>query len=223
MPTEPAPTRWELPDPRSAGSDDVVAVGADLSPGTVLSAYRHGMFPMHMSDGRLAWWSPVERGIVPLNALKVSRSLKKSARRYRVTIDQEPAQVVEGCADPSRPHGWINDEIKSAYLKLFDLGWMHTVEAWDSEGHLAGGLYGIGIGGFFGGESMFSRQADASKSALVHLAGVLSRVESALLDVQWITPHLESLGAVAISRDEYLRLLPTALASPSPWIGGLKF
>jgi leucyl/phenylalanyl-tRNA--protein transferase len=217
MAIEPAATSWNLPDPRSAGHEDVVAVGGDLSAGTILSAYRRGMFPMHRSDGRLAWWSPLERGVVPLDGLRVSRSLRKSMRRYRISVDREPQAVVDGCADPSRPRGWINDEIRSAYLVLFDLGWMHTIETWDTGGRLAGGLYGIGIGGFFGGESMFSRQTDASKSALVHLVELLSGVPGALLDVQWATPHLESLGALVMSRDEYLTKLPAALAAPSPW------
>lgn len=219
MPIEPPPTTWRLPDPSSpeVPDDDVVAVGGDLAPGTLLAAYRKGMFPMHLTDGRLAWWSPVQRGVIPVDGLRVSRSLRKSTRRFRITIDHEPEAVVDGCADPSRPNAWINAKIRSAYLTLFELGWMHTMEAWDASGQLAGGLYGIGIGGFFGGESMFSRQNDASKSALVRLVELLSNVEGALLDVQWVTPHLQSLGAVAIPRAEYLTRLRVGLSAPSPW------
>ena len=102
-------------------------------------------------------------------------------------------------------------------MQLFALGWLHTVEAWDEDGNLAGGLYGVSIGGLFAGESMFSRQRDASKVALVHLVGHLSRVEHYLLDVQWVTPHMATLGAIGISREDYLHLLPAALVAPSPW------
>jgi len=217
LPVEPTPSLFRLPDPRTAGSDDVVAVGANLAPGTILSAYRRGMFPMHLPDGELAWWSPVERGVIPPGHLQISRSLRRSLRRFHVSFDLDPEGVIDGCADPTRPHGWITTEIKRAYMELFGLGWLHSVEAWDDEGNLAGGLYGVSIGALFAGESMFSRQRDASKVALVHLVGQLSRAEHYLLDVQWVTPHLATLGAVGISREEYLKLLPEALAAPSPW------
>ncbi|MGQ0850038.1 MAG: leucyl/phenylalanyl-tRNA--protein transferase [Actinomycetota bacterium] len=217
IPTEPVPSRFQLPDPRLAGPEDVVAVGGDLSPGTILAGYRQGLFPMHTTDGLLGWWSPWERAILPLDALRVSRSLRRSFKKYRMTVDRDPLAVMEGCADPTRPNAWITNEIMDAYLQLFRLGWVHSVEAWDDAGRLAGGLYGVGIGGLFAGESMFSRQRDSSKCALVHLVGILAPVEGAVLDVQWPTPHLVSLGAVAIGRQRYLGLLPTALAASSPW------
>ena len=195
----------------------MVAVGGDLAPGTILAAYRQGMFPMHLPDGQLAWWSPAERGVIPPGQLQISHSLRRSLRRFHVSFDLDPEGVIEGCADPSRPHGWITDEIRQAYMELFRLGWLHSVEAWDGEGNLAGGLYGISIGALFAGESMFSRQRDASKVALVHLVGHLSRVGPYLLDVQWVTPHLASLGAVSVPREEYLSRLSVALGAPSPW------
>jgi leucyl/phenylalanyl-tRNA--protein transferase len=194
-----------------------VAVGGDLSAGTILSAYRQGIFPMHLGEGDLAWWSPQPRGVIPPGSLQISHSLRKSLRRFHVSFDLDPEGVIDGCADPARPHGWITAEIRDAYLELFKLGWLHTVESWDDEGNLAGGLYGVSIGALFAGESMFSRQRDASKVALVHLVGQLSRSPDYLLDVQWLTPHLASLGAVGITRDEFLERLPAALAAPSPW------
>ena len=217
LPIEPPPSPFRLPDPRTAGTEDVVAVGGDLAPGTILAGYRQGMFPMHLPDGELAWWSPAERGVIPSGHLQISHSLRRSLRRFHVSFDLDPGGVIDGCADPARPHGWITAEIKRAYLEMFALGWLHSIEAWDDDGNLAGGLYGISIGALFAGESMFSRQRDASKVALVHLVGHLSRAEEYLLDVQWVTPHLASLGAVALPRDQYLGLLPAALAAPSPW------
>ena len=172
---------------------------------------------MHVPSGELAWWSPAERGIIPPGRLQISRSLRRSLRKFQVSFDLDPEGVIDGCADPNRPHSWITVEIKEAYLELFRLGWLHSVEAWDDDGNLAGGLYGVSIGALFAGESMFTRQRDASKVALVHLVGRLSQVEPFLLDVQWVTPHLATLGAVGISRNRYLEMLPVALAAPDPW------
>lgn len=216
MPVEPPPSRWLLPRPELAGDDDVVAVGGDLEPGTILAAYRLGMFPMHLPDGPLAWWSPVDRGILPLDGLRVSRSLRRSVRRYVTTVDTDFEGVIDGCADPSRPDGWINRDIRAAYVELHRLGWAHSVETREADGRLVGGLYGVAIGGAFFGESMFHRKADASKVALVRLVSELREGGAALLDVQWVTPHLATLGAVVIGRDEYLRRLPEALRLPLP-------
>lgn len=215
MPVEPAPSQFDLPDPRTADGD-VVAVGGDLAPGTLLQAYRQGMFPMHLPDGHLAWWSPVERAILPLNGLRVSRSLRRSTRRFHVTVDEEFTEVIRWCAEMDRPHGWITEEFIDAYNELHRLGWAHSVEVWDSEGALVGGLYGVAIGGLFAGESMFHLVSDASKVALVHLVVVMSQGGS-LIDVQWPTPHLETLGAVVIGRDEYLRRLSEALQLVGPF------
>ena len=217
LPPEPPPTTWALPDPATGGGDDIIALGADLEPGTLIAAYRRGMFPMHLPEHDvLAWWSPLERGVVPVDGLRVTRSLARSVRRYRTTVDRAFTDVIDGCADPSRPHGWINPEIREAYVRLHELGWAHSVETWSEEGDLVGGLYGVSIGALFAGESMFHTARDASKVALVRLVEILEPLPNALLDVQWVTDHLASLGAVAIPRLEYLSRLDRAISSPPP-------
>jgi len=223
-PIEPPPSRWSFPETdeeiaRAAGEGEVIGVGADLEPGTILAAYRRGLFPMPVRRGVTAWWSPALRGIVPLDGLQVSRSLRKSCARYQIRVDTAVGAVIDACADRRRPGAWINKDIKRAYLQLHQLGWVHTVEAWSPAGELAGGLYGIAIGGLFAGESMFHRQTDASKVALVALVDRLVRGGASLLDVQWVTPHLASLGAVAVPREEYHRRLAAALDFPrlSAW------
>lgn len=213
MAIEPPPSVWQLPDPADAEPDfDVVALGADLAPGTVLAAYRAGMFPMHVETGELAWWSPDPRGILPLDAMRVPRSLKVSARRFDVTVDRSFTEVMRECADDRRDKGWITDEFIETYTELHRLGWAHSVEAWTPAGDLAGGLYGLEIGGLFAGESMFHRERDASKVALV---GLVDRMRAAggtrVLDVQWRTDHLQTLGAIEIPRSDYLALLTVAL------------
>jgi leucyl/phenylalanyl-tRNA--protein transferase len=215
VPVEPTPSRFELPDPSDADGD-VVAVGGDLEPGTILQAYRQGMFPMELPDGHLGWWSPLERAVIPLNGLVVSRSLRQSTRRYLVSVDEDFEGVIRGCAEADRPNSWITDEFVAAYTELQRLGWAHSVEVWDTDWDLVGGLYGVAIGGLFAGESMFHVSRDASKVALVHLVVIMNQGGS-LLDVQWQTSHLESMGAVVIGRDEYLRRLPQALAVPGPF------
>jgi len=221
-PREPPPTRWALPDPRAA-EGDLVGLGADLEPGTLLAAYRAGFFPMRIEPGGpIGWWSPDPRGVVPLEGGHAARSLRRSARRYYVTVDTAFLAVVAGCADPSRPHGWIDDSFQAAYARLHELGWAHSVEVWTTgEGspRLAGGLYGVAIGGFFAGESMFHRARDASKVALLHLVESLPAAGGLLLDVQWCTPHLETLGAVALPRDEYLARLADAVRRPALRLG----
>lgn len=194
-----------------------MAVGGDLAPGAVLYAYRHGMFPMNLPDGHLGWWSPVERTVIPLDGLRVSRSLRQSCRRYTVSVDEDFEGVVAGCADPTRAESWITPEFVDAYSELHRLGWVHSIEVWDSEGTLAGGLYGVSIGGLFAGESMFHRTRDASKVALFHLVVLMNERGGSLLDVQWLTPHLESLGAVVIGRESYLSRLEKALLQDGPF------
>jgi leucyl/phenylalanyl-tRNA--protein transferase len=217
VPAEPPPTPWRFPPVDDADEHGVVGVGADLEPGTLLAAYRHGMFPMPLGGhGPMGWWSPDPRGVLPLDGLVVSRSLRRSGRRYELRIDSAFDEVVEACADPDRPGGWITEEIRAAYGELHRLGWAHSIEAWDDEG-LAGGLYGVAIGGLFAGESMFQRRADASKVALVALVDVLrSDGADRLLDVQWQTDHLATLGVIEIARDDYLDRLALALALPLP-------
>ena len=190
----------------------MVAVGADLEPGTLLQAYRHGLFPMPIDrDGPMGWWSPEPRGVLPLEGLVVSRSLARARARYEVRVDSAFDDVLDACSDPRRPGGWITAEIRSAYRRLHDLGWAHSVEAWDEDG-LAGGLYGVAVEGLFAGESMFHRRADASKVALVRLVELLQDdgETGRLLDVQWATAHLSSLGAVGVSREDYLDRLALA-------------
>ena len=222
VPTEPPPSLWILPDPATADEEGVVGVGADLEPGTLLAAYRRGLFPMPLHRrGPMAWWSPDPRGVLPLEELRVSRSLRRSCGRYEVRVDTAFAEVVEACASPRRPGGWINAEIRRAYGELHRLGWAHSVEAWDEEG-LAGGLYGVATGGLFAGESMFHRRRDASKVALVALVELLRAAGDSgrLLDVQWTTGHLASLGAVDVPRTEYLDRLARAVELPLPPIWG---
>ncbi len=217
---EPPPSCWVFP-PADEAEDDVVGVGADLEPGTVLAGYRSGMFPMPL-DGRrgrvLGWWSPDPRGILPLDALRVSRSLRKATARFEIRMDTAFGEVIGACADQRRPSGWISPAIRSAYLELHRLGWAHSVEAWSrADGALAGGLYGVAVGGLFAGESMFHRVSDASKVALVALVDLLHDGDRRrLLDVQWSTDHLASLGAVAIPRSDYLARLADALRAPLP-------
>lgn len=225
-PVEPPGTAWDFGDPSAWPADDLVGVGADLQPGTVLAAYREGLFPMPLARRRralLGWFSPDPRGIIPLDGLVVSRSLRASTRRLTLRVDTAFEQVMVRCADPRRPHGWISPPMAAAYLALHRLGWAHSVEAWTRDGRLAGGLYGLSVGGLFAGESMWHEPGphgrDASKVALVGLVRLLARAGNAerrLLDVQWRTPHLATLGAVEIPRSLYLSRLGQARALPPP-------
>ena len=214
------PSQWHFPEPANWPSDsDVIAIGADLEPSTVLEAYLHGIFPMQVPTGELGWWSPDPRGILPLDGLRITSSLAKSCRRFDVDVDRDFAGVMRACADPRRPDGWITEEFIDTYTRLHELGWAHSVEV-RAGGELVGGLYGIECGGLFAGESMFHRRSDASKVALVALVDVLRQAGGPrLLDVQWTTDHLASLGAVDIPRAEYLRRLAIALPLP-PAFGG---
>ncbi|MGH9054809.1 MAG: leucyl/phenylalanyl-tRNA--protein transferase [Acidimicrobiales bacterium] len=224
---EPPPSRWAFPgNPGvlavAAGDNEVVGVGADLEPGTLLAAYRAGLFPMPARRGRMAWWSPDPRAVIPLSAggLRVSRSLRRSCGRFEIRVDTAFDAIIDACADKRRPGAWIDRDIQRAYRRLHELGWVHSVEAWDARGNLAGGLYGVAIGGFFAGESMFHWQTDASKVALVGLVERLRSASASLLDVQWATPHLVSLGAVPVSRARYHELLAAALRLPQPEVFG---
>jgi leucyl/phenylalanyl-tRNA--protein transferase len=167
------------------------------------------------AQGPLAWWSPDPRGVIPLDGVHVSRSLRRSCRRFQTRVDTSFEAVMRGCADPRRPHGWIDEEFIDAYVALHRLGWAHSVEVW-CDGRLVGGLYGVAIGGLFAAESKFHRERDASKVALVELVDLMRTGGATLLDVQWTTPHLESLGAVDVPRPEYLGLLAAAIERPQP-------
>jgi leucyl/phenylalanyl-tRNA--protein transferase len=216
QPLEPSASPWHFPDPRGI-DDDLIAIGADLEPGTLLAAYRAGLFPMPLDDDPTGWFSPVRRGVLPLDGLKVSKSLRRSFRDYEIRVDTAFAEVIDACGDPDRDGGWIDGDIRHAYGVLHELGWAHSVEAWH-DGKLAGGLYGIAIGGLFAGESMFHRRTDASKAALIGLVGLLSDAyaDRRVLDVQWRTDHLASLGVIEVPRRDYLHRLKVALEVPQP-------
>lgn len=202
-----------MPSDGPIDDSDIVAIGADLEPGTLLAGYRGGVFPMPFERRRLAWFSPDPRGVLPLDGLRVSRSLARSVRRYDVRMDTSFRAVMEGCGDPDRAGAWISRDFVDAYERLHDLGWAHSIEIYEpGSDELVGGLYGIHIGRLFAGESMFHTATDASKVALVHLVDWLRATGATLLDVQWRTDHLASLGVIEIPRSEYLELLQDAVA-----------
>jgi leucyl/phenylalanyl-tRNA--protein transferase len=208
-----ADTRWSFPPPAKWPDGDLIAVGGDLAPATLIHAYRRGIFPMEVTalEGKLGWWSPNPRGIVPLDGLRVTKSMRQSARRFDVRIDTCFADVMRGCGDPSREDGWITAEFIAAYSALHRLGWAHSVEVFDRDGQLAGGLYGVRINGLFAGESMFHTRRDASKVALMALVELMRGSGMTLLDVQWCTAHLASLGSIEVARATYLSLLADAI------------
>jgi leucyl/phenylalanyl-tRNA--protein transferase len=213
MPIEPRPPGWVLPDVRAVPPGvELVAVGAELTPGMLLAGYRRGLFAMP-DQGLLGWWSPDPRGILRPASLHVSRSLARSLGRFTVSLDRCFDTVVEACADPRRPHGWISARYRTAYAELHRLGWAHSIEVWDGTGRLAGGLFGVEVGGLFAAESKFHVATDASKVAVVALADLLSAdgQPDRLVDVQWRTEHLASLGVVEVPRTHYLELLGRAL------------
>ena len=209
----PRECRWSFPPREDWADDDVVAVGADLEPETLLWAYSHGMFPMrlHARGEPIGWWSPVRRGIVPLDGLRITRSMRQSARRYRCTVDHDFGAVMAACATGRYDGNWIDASFMEAYGELHRLGVAHSVEVWDADGDLVGGLYGVRIDRFFAGESMFHSARDASKVALMFLVDLMRLDGMVLLDAQWRTPHLASLGCVEVGRDEYLALLDGAI------------
>ena len=190
----------------------------EITPDLVLQAYSIGLFPMaeNAEKDHLFWVDPEARGIFPLDGLIVSRSLAKTVRsdRFEIRIDSDFDAVIEGCAtsSPERGQTWINGPIRRLYRALFERGDVHTIEAW-SDGALAGGLYGVSLGAAFFGESMFHKSRDASKVALVHLVARLRRGGFRLLDTQFVTPHLESLGAIEVPRVKYKGLLEDAISA----------
>jgi len=206
--------RWRFPPTSEWPADDLVAAGGDLEPATLVTAYRRGLFPMVLEEREriVGWWSPDPRGILPLDNLRVTRSMRQSARRYDVRIDTCFADIIRACANPSRESAWITDEFIRAFTMLHELGWAHSIEVFDRQGRLAAGLYGVRINGLFAGESMFHVQRDASKVALMALVQLMRDTGMTLLDVQWRTGHLGSLGAIDVSRGQYLSLLDEALA-----------
>lgn len=219
----PPPSGWDFEAvAASAGGDDLVALGGDLQPGTLLAAYQAGLFPMGVGPGGsapLGWWSPDPRGILLPGDLHVSRSLRRVLTRFEVRVDTAFADVVAACADPARPGGWITPDVVAAYTELHVQRWAHSVECWQ-DGRLVGGLYGLAIGGVFAAESKFHRVRDASKAAVVALLRLLedgdAGAEHRLVDVQWRTPHLASLGAREVPREEYRARLARAQQVPAP-------
>lgn len=223
-PIEPTPTRVRFPDPGRPRSPEVLAVGSDFSPGTLLLAYRSGIFPWPhgetTEDGRsrVLWFSPEPRAIFPLDdPPHWSKSLRRTLRRhpYEVTLDEDFEQVIHLCGETRAEGTWIIPELVEGYAALHELGWAHSVEVWETSSSssrvLVGGIYGIAIGGMFAGESMFHLRTDASKIAFATLADRLRASGFAVFDVQVQNGHLESLGCVEIRRAEYLARLREAL------------
>ncbi|MEO1859393.1 MAG: leucyl/phenylalanyl-tRNA--protein transferase [Verrucomicrobiales bacterium] len=184
---------------------------SSINPEFLLQAYRMGIFPMAMEQGEIGWFSPDPRGVIPLDSFHVSKSLKRimSAGRFDVRINSSFGEVIDGCAE--REETWIDETVRESYLNLKGRGYAHSVECW-FEGELAGGLYGVAIGGAFFGESMFSRKRDASKVALVSLVEHLLKRKFILLDTQWTTPHLSQFGAIDIPKSKYMEVLHEAIA-----------
>lgn len=206
----------QFPSPNSASEEGLVAVGGEITTKRVLSAYRQGIFPWYSEDQPVLWWSPEPRAILYPDEIKISRSLKKTLRHnnFSITADTAFSEVVKACAGPraQSPTGgtWITTEMMDTYNRLHQLGYGHSIEVWNEE-KLVGGLYGLSLGSAFFGESMFSYQSDASKLALVYLAKFSKSRGIDFIDCQLPTGHLASMGAVNISRKEYLRILETAL------------
>jgi len=210
--------RLRFPDPRLADDEGLVAVGGDFSTPRLLLAYRSGIFPWTINP--ISWWSPDPRAIFELDRFHVPRSLVKfiHKRPFEITRDRAFRQVMQACAEPApgREQSWVTPEFIEAYTCLHKLGHAHSFECWRA-GELVGGIYGVSIGGFFAGESMFHRAANASKVALVYLTEHLRSSGFALFDVQMITPATRQLGAVEISREEYLQRLASALRLNCPF------
>ena len=202
---------------------DLIGFSEKFDAEFALAGYYSGVFPMPLHEscfsGEMGWWSPVRRGIVELDDLRVTRSLRKSAKHFLTSIDCAFDEVLARCADTSRPYGWIDEQVRDVYRRLQRAGRVHSVETWDEQHRLVGGLYGVSLGGLFAGESMFHDDQlgrDASKVALIRLVEEL-RVRpdgTALLDVQWLTDHLASVGGSEISREDYLQRLSVALDAP---------
>jgi len=201
----------DFPDPRQADADGLIAMGGDLAPETLLSAYRKGIFPWYEANGPILWWSPDPRMVLFPDAFHCSRRLARRLRQGRFDFSENQAfgEVIEACAD--RPEGtWITPAMKRAYLALFEAGFAHSIEVWEG-GMLAGGVYGVKIGNAYFAESMFHRRTDASKAALFHLCRLARERGWMFIDCQFHTPHLASLGAREIPRDEFLDMVSRAI------------
>jgi leucyl/phenylalanyl-tRNA--protein transferase len=215
MPVAILDSRLAFPNPRQADSQGLVAIGGDLSVARLLLAYGSGIFPW--TDSPVTWWSPDPRAILEWDRFHVSKSLARTLRKgaFRTTTDQAFRQVMENCAalGPGRGETWISSKFLEAYTRLHEQGHAHSVECWQND-KLVGGIYGVAIGGFFAGESMFHRVNDASKIALFYLIEHLQQRAFTLFDIQVLTPITTKLGGIAIPREEYLKRLTTAVAKP---------
>jgi leucyl/phenylalanyl-tRNA--protein transferase len=205
-----------FPDPRRARGD-IVAIGEDFSVETLRDAYRHGIFPWPHEGLPLPWFSPRRRAVIFFDELHVGRTLRKAMKRrdFTFTIDRDFGAVIRGCAGTPRPEQdgtWIDARIVAAYMRLHEAGDAHSVEVWRGA-ELAGGLYGVDAGGLFTGESMFFRESDASKLALLFLIDQLQARGATWLDCQVMTPHMEVLGAREITRAKFLDLLAAEQAA----------
>lgn len=213
-----------FPDPRAADEDGVVAVGGDLHPHSLMLAYRQGIFPWPVDGLPMLWFSPAQRAVIDFDRLHLPRSLRAALRHHGLllTIDAAFASVIVACARAPRPgqNGtWITPQVVEGYTRLHELGHAHSVEAW-RDGNLVGGVYGVDVDGAFCAESMFFREPNASKIALLHLIGHLRRAGVEWLDVQVMTPHVERLGGREIPRDEFLdRLVCTRARGLRPFAG----
>jgi len=227
LPTETE--TYQFPPVELASPEGLLAVGGDLRAERLLEAYRHGVFPWYNEGQPILWWSPDPRAVLFPEELKISRSLRKTLRndRFRVTLDTQFRQVVEACSAPREngdstgtpPGTWIHPEMIDAYCELHQLGYAHSIESWVDD-HLVGGLYGLSLGGAFFGESMFSRESDASKVAFVYLVRQLQRWQFDFIDAQISSAHLSSLGATDIRRERFISLLNKSIVKESrvgPW------
>ncbi|MDQ2087335.1 leucyl/phenylalanyl-tRNA--protein transferase [Herbivorax sp. ANBcel31] len=201
-----------FPHPSLASEDGILAIGGDLSVERLLLAYENGIFPWFSEDDPIIWWSPDPRFVLFPQDIKISKSMKKFLRKnlYSVTFDTSFEEVISMCANLRIDNTWITSEIIESYVMLYKLGFAHSVEVW-YENSLVGGLYGVSIGNCFFGESMFSKMDNASKTALILLCQELCKKNFQLIDCQIYSKHLESLGAVNISRDEFLNHLKYGL------------
>ena len=202
-----------FPPAEDFGEDGLVAIGGDLSPARLLLAYERGIFPWSAPEDPLLWWSPDPRAIVHPSDVRVSKSMRNvlNQAQYTISFDRDFEGVMRGCADRPGEGTWITDDFVNAYLNLHELGFAHSVESWDENGDLVGGLYGVSLGSMFFGESMFARSSNASKVAFVTLARQLTQWNFDCIDCQIMNPHLESLGAHHIGRNEFLDVLLAAL------------
>tara|TARA_B100001142_G_scaffold21972_1_gene20198 strand:- start:235 stop:930 length:696 start_codon:yes stop_codon:yes gene_type:complete len=212
-----SPIDYDFPPLDAASPEGLLAIGGDLCPDRILSAYRKGIFPWFSGDQPILWWSPNPRAVLLPSKIRISRSLKKNIRNrgFRITTDRAFVDVVKECAkDREQQKGtWITTEMRDAYTALHSRGHAHSVETWQN-GELVGGLYGISIGKAFFGESMFARVTDSSKTALVGLSTLLTTWEYHFIDCQVRSSHLDSLGAKCIPRNQFSKMLERAIRVP---------